>query len=44
MLAKSNWAHNPIDWAIGRGVTTGTSAAMFIPDVICTCAQIVTFL
>lgn len=33
-----------VRWATGRGVTTGTSAAAFSPDSICTRAQIVTFL
>jgi hypothetical protein len=33
-----------VQWALDRGVTTGTSATAFSPDEICTRAQIVTFL
>ena len=44
MPAKGHWAHDAIDWALVRGVTTGTSAAAFSPDAACTREQIVTFL
>ena len=33
-----------VDWAVEKGVTTGTSATTFFPDDACTRAQIVTFL
>ena len=33
-----------VDWAVEKGVTTGTSATTFSPDAACTRAQIVTFL
>ena len=33
-----------VDWAVEKGVTTGTSATTFSPDDACTRAQIVTFL
>lgn len=33
-----------VDWAVEKGVTTGTSATTFTPDAACTRAQIVTFL
>ena len=33
-----------VDWAVEKGVTTGTSATTFSPDAVCTRAQIVTFL
>ena len=33
-----------VDWAVAKGVTTGTSAATFSPDLTCTRAQTVTFL
>ena len=31
-------------WALGEGITTGTSEERFSPDAVCTRAQIVTFL
>ena len=34
----------PVDWALDRGITTGTSPTTFSPDQPCTRAQIVTFL
>lgn len=33
-----------VQWAVAEGVTSGTSATTFAPDVACTRAQIVTFL
>lgn len=33
-----------VNWAVARGITTGTSATTFSPDMACTRAQIVTFL
>ena len=33
-----------VDWAVEKGMTTGTSATTFSPDAACTRAQIVTFL
>lgn len=33
-----------VDWAVKQGITSGTSAATFSPDVGCTRAQMVTFL
>ena len=33
-----------VDWAVGKGITTGTSATTFSPEATCTRAQIVTFL
>ena len=44
MPAKGHWAHDAIDWALVRGVTTGTSETAFSPDSPCTREQIVTFL
>lgn len=42
--AKGHWAHDPIDWAVVNGITSGTSDTTFSPDMTCTRAQIVTFL
>ena len=33
-----------VQWAVENGITSGTSAATFSPDQVCTRAQIVTFL
>lgn len=44
MPVRGNWAHDPIDWAIGGGVTNGTSATTFSPEEGCTRAQVMTFL
>ena len=44
MPAKGHWAHDPIDWAISKNITNGTSATTFGPDEGCTRAQVVTFL
>lgn len=35
---------NAVQWAVGKGVTAGTSTTTFSPNTICTRAQIVTFL
>ncbi len=34
----------PVDWAVDKGITNGTSATTFSPDATCTRAQVVTFL
>ena len=34
----------PVVWALERGITSGTTAATFSPDALCTRGQIVTFL
>ena len=44
MPPKGNWAHDAIDWAVVKKITTGTSASAFSPDRGCTRAQVVTFL
>ena len=36
--------YDAVLWALGEGITTGTSANRFSPDSVCTRAQIVTFL
>lgn len=38
------YASRAIPWAVGRGITTGTSATTFSPEAVCTRGQIVTFL
>ncbi|MBQ1589243.1 MAG: S-layer homology domain-containing protein [Oscillospiraceae bacterium] len=44
MPAKDHWSHDPIDWAVVNGITSGTSDTTFSPNMTCTRAQIVTFL
>ena len=39
-----NWAHDPIDWAVVTGITTGTDPTHFSPKGLCSRAQVVTFL
>ena len=36
--------YDAVMWAVGKGVTTGTSATTFSPDAICNRGQVVTFL
>lgn len=43
-VAEGSYYYDAVLWAVENGITTGTSAAAFSPDVVCTRAQIVTFL
>ena len=43
-VPEDSWFLNPVLWAVGQGVTSGTSATTFSPDASCTRAQVVTFL
>lgn|GEM_PF-2016751 len=38
------WYAQPVQWAVENGVTSGTSASTFSPDMACTRAQMVTLL
>lgn len=38
------WYADTVKWAVEKGITTGTSATTFSPDLVCSRAQIVTFL
>ena len=44
MPARTNYAHNAIDWAVFNGITDGTSDTTFSPNKGCTRGQVVTFL
>ena len=44
MPRKSNWAHDPIDWAYFNGVTAGKTASEFAPKATVTRAEVVSFL
>ena len=43
-VTEDSWYEDAVIWAVGEGVTGGTSATTFTPDGICTRAQAVTFL
>ena len=43
-ISKSDYFYDAVLWAVENGVTNGTSAATFSPDMVCTRAQMVTFL
>ena len=43
-VPAGSYYHSAVLWAIENGITVGTSADAFSPDVDCTRAQIVTFL
>ena len=41
---RGSWGHPGVDWALFSAITDGTSATTFSPDLVCTRAQVVTFL
>ena len=43
-VEPGEYYYDAVLWALGEGITTGTSANRFSPDSVCTRAQIVTFL
>lgn len=43
-VASNAYYYDPVQWAVDRGVTNGTSDTSFSPDQTCTRAQIITFL
>ncbi len=43
-VAAGKFYEKPVQWAVGNGITSGTSATTFSPNATCTRAQIVTFL
>ncbi len=43
-VKESDYFYKPVLWAIEKGITTGTSAKRFSPDVTCTNAHILTFI
>ena len=43
-VAADAWYAAPVQWAVDKGITAGTSATTFSPDNTCTRAQILTFL
>lgn len=43
-VADGDYFYDAVDWAVDRGITSGTSASTFSPNTACTRGQIVTFL
>jgi len=43
-VKSSDYFAKPVEWAVGLGITNGTSTTTFSPDQTCTRAQILTFL
>ena len=43
-VKPTDYFYEPVIWAYGEGITTGTSATKFSPDATCTRGQVVTFL
>lgn len=43
-VAQGAYYYDAVQWAVGKKITSGTSATTFTPDGICTRAQTVTFL
>ena len=43
-VSKNDYFHDAVEWAVDKGITSGTSATTFSPDAPCTRGQIVTFL
>ena len=43
-VADDAYYADAVIWAVGKGITSGTTAATFTPNAPCTCAQAVTFL
>lgn len=43
-VAEEDWFFEPVLWAVGSGVTTGTDATHFTPYALCSRAQLVTLL
>ena len=43
-VKTDDYFYDAVQWAVGKGITNGTSAETFSPEAPCTRAQIVTFL
>jgi hypothetical protein len=43
-VPQGSYYYDAVNWAVARGITSGTSATRFSPDAVCTRAQAVTFL
>ena len=43
-VKEGSFCYDPVLWAVGKGITNGTSATTFEPDTSCNRGQVVTFL
>lgn len=43
-VEKDTYYYDAVEWAVTNGITTGTSANTFSPDMVCTRAQAIVFL
>ena len=43
-VKESDWYYKAVMWAIGEGITEGTSATTFSPEAVCNRVTVVTFL
>lgn len=43
-VPEGAYYRDAVNWAVGRGVTSGTSASTFSPNLTCTRGQVITFL
>ena len=43
-VLETDWFADPVLWAVGQQITTGTTATTFTPERTCTVAEILTFL
>ena len=43
-VAEESYYYDAVNWAVAKGITSGTSATTFSPDASCTRAQMATFL
>ena len=43
-VSKNNYFYDAVEWAVDKGITSGTSATTFSPDATVNCGQTVTFL
>ena len=43
-VAEESYYYDAVNWAVAKGITSGTSATTFSPDAPCTRAQMATFL
>ena len=43
-VPAGSWCYDAVMWAVDEGITEGVGKGLFAPDMVCTRAQIVTFL
>ncbi len=43
-VSKSDFCYNSVDWAMGKGITSGTDSSHFSPKKTCTRAETLTFM